>query len=436
MFQTQTNVPDSWLNYRRVSAILPGIEQRVISKQPTNDEPRPDFFDTLARENQRPPAWDWRTWLILAGRGFGKTRTGAEWLRAQQDSAPRMAIIAPTFADARDICVEGESGLQAICGQGEITKWNRSIGELEFRSGAKVKLFSGDKPDRLRGPQHYAIWFDELAAFQYVQQAWDMAMFGLRLGENPRAVVTTTPRPIPLIKRLMTDATTAVTRGSTYDNRANLAPAFFAEIVTRYEGTRLGRQELNAELIDDVEGALWTRTMLEAGRVMKFENPFRIVIGVDPKANAAAESETGIVAAALCKDGRIYIIDDASINDMPERWARQVVSAYHRWQGDRVVVERNQGGDMVASTLRAVDANLPITEVHATKGKYTRAEPVSALYEQGRVKHVGSFPRLEDQMCSWLPGEDSPDRLDAMVWAVTNLAAGMNTGRRARVGEY
>ena len=436
MFQTQTNVPDSWLNYRRVSAILPGIEQRVISKQPTNDEPRPDFFDTLARENQRPPAWDWRTWLILAGRGFGKTRTGAEWLRAQQHTAPRMAIIAPTFADARDICVEGESGLQAICGQGEITKWNRSIGELEFRSGAKVKLFSGDKPDRLRGPQHYAIWFDELAAFQYVQQAWDMAMFGLRLGENPRAVVTTTPRPIPLIKRLMTDATTAVTRGSTYDNRANLAPAFFAEIVTRYEGTRLGRQELNAELIDDVEGALWTRTMLEAGRVMKFENPFRIVIGVDPKANAAAESETGIVAAALCKDGRIYIIDDASINDMPERWARQVVSTYHKWNADRVVAEVNQGGDMVVSTLRAVDAGLPVTTVHATKGKWTRAEPVSALYEQGKVRHVGSFPKLEDQMCSWLPGEDSPDRLDAMVWAVTNLAAGMNTGRRARVGEY
>ena len=332
-----------------------------------------------------------------------------------------MAIIAPTFADARDTCIEGESGLRSICANGEITKWNRSLGELEFATGAKVKLFSGDQPDRLRGPQHYAIWVDELAAFQYVQEAWDMAMFGLRLGADPRCVVTTTPRPLPLIKRLLSDSTTHVTRGATYENRDNLAPAFFAEIVSRYEGTRLGRQELNAELLDDVEGALWSRAVLEASRVTEFHNPIRIVVGVDPKANATVESETGIVVAALCQDGMIYVLDDASVNDLPERWARQVVSAYHRWQGDRVIVERNQGGDMVASTLRAVDANLPITEVHATKGKYTRAEPVSALYEQGKVRHVGAFPRLEDQMCSWLPGEDSPDRLDALVWAVTSL---------------
>jgi phage terminase large subunit-like protein len=263
-----------------------------------------------------------------------------------------------------------------------------------------------------------------------------MAMFGLRLGTDPRAVVTTTPRPLPLVKRLLADATTHVTKGSTYDNRANLAPAFFAEIVTRYEGTRLGRQELNAELIDDVEGALWNRSTLEANRVTKFENPVTIVVGVDPKANAEVESETGIVAAALCHDGNIYIIDDASINDLPDKWAKQVVSTYNKWRADRVVAEVNQGGDMVVSTLRAVDAHLPITKVHATKGKYTRAEPISALYEQGKVRHVGSFPKLEDQMCTWLPGEDSPDRLDALVWAVTNLAGRIGQGRRARVGEY
>lgn len=347
-----------------------------------------------------------------------------------------MAIIAPTFADARDICIEGESGLRSICKQGEIVKWNRSIGEIEFDNGAQVKLFSGDKPDRLRGPQHYSVWFDELAAFQYIQEAWDMAMFGLRLGANPRAVVTTTPRPLPLIKRLLSDAKTHVTRGSTYDNRANLAPQFFDDIVTRYEGTRLGRQELNAELIDDVEGALWTRTTIEANRVTRLENPVTIVVGVDPKANAEAESETGIVAAALCEDGKIYIVDDASINDLPDKWAKQVVSTYSKWRADRVIAEVNQGGDMVVSTLRAVDANLPIIKVHATKGKYTRAEPISALYEQGKVRHVGSFPKLEDQMCTWLPGEDSPDRLDALVWAVTNLATRLGTGRRARVGEY
>jgi phage terminase large subunit-like protein len=434
MYRTQTNVPASLVNLQNLSGFMQGLRQRDTSKSANKYDDA--WYRNQARHNQVPPAGDWRTWLILAGRGWGKTRTGAEWIRSLQHTAPRMAIIAPTFADARDTCIEGESGLRAICNDGEIVKWNRSIGELEFATGAQVKLFSGDKPDRLRGPQHHAIWLDELAAFQYMQAAWDMAMFGLRLGTDPRAVVTTTPRPLPLVKRLLADATTHVTKGSTYDNRANLAPAFFAEIVTRYEGTRLGRQELNAELIDDVEGALWNRSTLEANRVTKFENPVTIVVGVDPKANAEVESETGIVAAALCHDGNIYIIDDASINDLPDKWAKQVVSTYNKWRADRVVAEVNQGGDMVVSTLRAVDAHLPITKVHATKGKYTRAEPISALYEQGKVRHVGSFPKLEDQMCTWLPGEDSPDRLDALVWAVTNLAGRIGQGRRARVGEY
>lgn len=400
---------------------MSNLHRQAISTWAGSDGDVPSWYDTNARPNQRPPGGDWRTWLILAGRGWGKTRTGAEWLRSQRETAPRMAIIAPTFADARDTCVEGESGLRAICREGEITKWNRSLGELEFSTGARVKLFSGDQPDRLRGPQHYAIWFDELAAFKYAQRAWDMAMFGLRLGDNPCAVVTTTPRPIPLVKQLLADATTHVTKGSTYDNRANLAPAFFAEIVSRYEGTRLGRQELEAELLDDVEGALWTRANLEENRVVNCPDPVTIVIGVDPKVNAGADSETGIVVAAAGSDGKYYVLDDASINDVPERWARQVVSTYHKWKADRIIVERNQGGDMVAAMLRAVDAHLPITEVYATKGKYTRAEPVSALYEQGRVKHVGAFPKLEDQLCTWMPGEDSPDRLDALVWAVTNL---------------
>jgi len=403
------------------SAPLLKVKAAALLELRRREQDAPTWFDSYARPNQRPPAGDWRTWLILAGRGWGKTRTGAEWLRSQSDTAPRMAVIAPTFADARDTCIEGESGLRAICKDGEITKWNRSLGELEFSSGARVKLFSGDQPDRLRGPQHYAIWFDELAAFKYAQQAWDMAMFGLRLGDNPRSIVTTTPRPVPLIRRLLTDATTHVTKGSTYDNRANLAPAFFAEIVSRYEGTRLGRQELEAELLEDVEGALWTRTNLESNRVVKCPDSITIVVGVDPKVNAGADSETGVIVAAAGSDGKYYVLDDASINDVPERWARQVVSTYHKWKADRIIVERNQGGDMVAAMLRAVDAHLPITEVYATKGKYTRAEPVSALYEQGRVKHVGTFPKLEDQLCTWIPGEDSPDRLDALVWAITNL---------------
>lgn len=381
----------------------------------------PSWFTTKARPDQCPPAGSWRTWLILAGRGWGKTRTGAEWLRDQRDTCPRMAIIAPTFADARDTCVEGESGLLSICKPSEVAKWNRSIGEFEFSNGAQVKLFSGDKPARLRGPQHHALWFDELAAFQYIQAAWDMAMFGLRLGDNPRAVVTTTPRPLPLIKTLIADAKTHVTRGSTYDNRANLAPAFFEDIVSRYEGTRLGRQELNAELIDDVEGALWTRDLLEANRVTTVGDVQRIVVAVDPEANASANSETGIVVAGQTADELYCVLDDASISGTPDQWARQVVSTFHKWRADRVVVERNQGGDMVAAVLRSVDANLPITEVYATRGKYTRAEPISAMYEQGKVKHVGAFPKLEDQLCTWVPGENSPDRLDAMVWALTDL---------------
>jgi predicted phage terminase large subunit-like protein len=335
-----------------------------------------------------------------------------------------MGIVAPTFADARDTCIEGESGLRSICQPDEITRWNRSMGELEFSNGARVKLFSGDQPDRMRGPQHYAMWYDELGAFKYAQQAWDMGMFGLRLGDNPRCIVTTTPRPIPLIRRLLKDAKTHVTTGSTYENRDNLAPAFFADIVSRYEGTRLGRQELNAELLEDVDGALWARDLLEANRATEIGQTVRVVVGVDPKANAEADSETGIVVGARGADGRLYVLDDASLNGTPEQWARQVVSTFRKWRADRVVVERNQGGDMVASVLRAIDASLPIREVYATRGKYTRAEPIAAMYEQGKVRHVGAFPKLEDQMCTWLPGENSPDRLDAMVWALTDLSTG------------
>jgi phage terminase large subunit-like protein len=396
--------------------------------------PNNEWFSRLARPNQLPPLGDWRVWLILAGRGFGKTRTGAEWLRAQRHTAPRMAIVAPTFADARDTCIEGESGLRSICARDEITRWNRSLGELEFDNGAKVKLFSGDQPDRLRGPQHFCMWYDELCAFQYPQQAWDMGMFGLRLGNNPQVAVTTTPRPLPTLKRIMADPHTTLTRGSTYDNRDNLAPAFFEQIVTKYENTRLGRQELDAELIDDVEGALWTRDMLEAHRVTRFENQRRVVIGVDPKTSAEADSETGIVAAAADNREHYCILEDASVNGSPETWARQVVSTYHRHKADRVVVEDNQGGDMVVSTLRAVDINLPIQRVTATQGKRTRAEPIAAIYEQGRAHHLGMFAQLEDQLCSWLPGEKSPDRLDALVWALTALTGGVR--KRATAKEY
>jgi len=408
----------------RLQLSAPTLQNLLLSKLASGLAP--DDFDTvarwvtLARPEQLPPSGDWRTWMILAGRGFGKTRTGAEWVRSLRHAAPRMAIIAPTYADARDTCVEGESGLKSICQAHEIETWNRSMGELTFDTGAKVKLFSGDEPDRLRGPQHHAIWLDELAIFRYAQACWDMAMLGLRLGTNPRVCVTTTPRPIPIIRQLIENSSTALTRGSTYDNRANLAPQFFADIIRRYEGTTLGRQELDGELIEDMPGALWQRAQIEALRVTKAPTLTRIVVGVDPSTTAGGD-ETGIIVAGLGIDGHGYVIDDRSIQGSPQTWAQSAVSGYHIHSADRLIAESNQGGEMVAVTISTIP-NAPQTKlIHASRDKRTRAEPVASLYEQGRIHHVGAFAKLEDELCSWQPGMASPNRLDAMVWACTEL---------------
>lgn len=345
---------------------------------------------------------------------------------------PLLRIIAPTFADARDTCIEGESGLKAICGPGELVKWNRSMGEGEFSNGARFKVFSGEEPERLRGPQSYADWYDELGAWTYPQATWDMAMMGLRLGTHPQVCVTTTPKPIPLIRELMGLSTTHVTRGSTYDNRANLAPSFFANIVSRYEGTRLGRQELNAEILDDVPGALWNRAMIDDSRKTSAPVLLRIVVGVDPEATSSEHSaETGIVTAGLgwctCngkpqKHG--FVLGDDTLRGSPDQWAKQAVAAYHKHQADRLIAEDNNGGEMVEYTLRTVPGAPMVKRIHASRSKQARAEPVSALYEQGKVHHVGVFTDLEDQLCSWVPGDKSPDRLDAMVWALTELMLG------------
>lgn len=382
---------------------------------------RPQWRQT-ARPEQIAPPGDWSIWLILAGRGWGKTRTGAEWLREQAQAVPLLRIVAPTFADARDVCVEGESGLKRICAAGELTKWNRSIGEGEFSNGARFKVFSGAEPERLRGPQSYADWYDELGAWQYPQDTWDMAMMGLRLGQRPRAVVTTTPRPLPLIRTLTTRADVVMTRGNTYENRANLAPSFFANIISSYDGTRLGRQEINAELLEDTPGALWTMTMIDDNRASVIPEFIRIVVGVDPEAVSTSDSaETGIIVAGKGRDGHGYVLGDYSLRGMPDTWARAVRDAYSRWKADRIVAEINNGGEMVEHTLRTVDAVLPITTVTASRGKQTRAEPISALYAQGRVHHVGVFSTLETQMTTWVPGDRSPDRMDALVWALTEL---------------
>jgi len=359
--------------------------------------------------------------MILAGRGWGKTRTGAEWIRnmVQQGSARRVALVAPTYNDVRAVMVEGESGILSISPPGERPKWEPSLNRLTWANGAVGYTFSADEPDRLRGPQHDAAWCDELAAWRK-PETWDMLQFGLRLGDNPQTLITTTPRPTKLIKTLIADSC-VVTRGSTFDNAANLAPGFLQSIRDKYDGTRLGRQELYAEILSDTPGALWNREMIEECRAVS-PDLCKIVIGVDPAVtNGTGSAETGIIIAGSGEDGNVYIIDDMTCSGSPLQWAQVVEDAYNRYEADFITAEVNNGGDLIISTLHTVNPALPVRPVRASRDKYTRAQPVAALFEKGRVKLAGTFPALEDQMCEWVPGSTSPDRLDAMVWAVSSL---------------
>lgn len=366
----------------------------------------------------------------MAGRGWGKTRTGAEdvaWFGAS-NAGSRIAIIAPTFADARDTCVEGESGLLAVLPSACIDTWNRSMGELILWNGARYKLFSATEPERLRGPQHHRAWGDEVAAWPD-PAAYDQMLFGLRLGGHPQAVLTTTPKPTPLIRKIVRTPGAMITRGSTFDNSANLPAGTLAHLRERYEGTRLGRQELAGELIEEVTGALWTAAAIDATRLKSAAGLRRIVVAVDPSGTSGkgAGDDVGIIVAGVGPDDRYYVLEDATSNLSPEGWARRVLQAYERWDADRVVAERNFGGDMVAAVLRTASSDLPVKMVTASRGKVARAEPVAALYEQGKVSHVGEFNALEDQMCAMTSagyvGEGrSPDRADALVWALTELS--------------
>ncbi len=382
-----------------------------------------------ARDSQLPPKGEWRVWLLLAGRGFGKTRTGAEFVRARvgAHTARRIALVAPTAADVRDVMVEGESGILAISRGGDRPDYEPSKRRLTWPNGAVATLFSADEPQRLRGPQHDLAWCDELAAWRY-PEAWDMLMFGLRLGADPRAVVTTTPRPTKLIKALIADPKVVVTRGRTEENRENLAPAFLDQIVRRYQGTRLGRQELDAEILEDVPGALWSRALIEAVRIVDVPELTRIVVAIDPAAGSGENSdETGIVVAGKDADGHGYVLADLSGRYTPTEWARAAIAAWRSHAADRIVAEVNNGGEMVEATVRMIDPNVSFTAVRATRGKVARAEPVAALYEQGRVHHLGALPLLEDQMCGFAGDFDraqagySPDRVDALVWALSEL---------------
>jgi predicted phage terminase large subunit-like protein len=397
-----------------------------------------DDWQTKARPEQLPPAGDWWTiWLILAGRGFGKTRTGAEWVRglAEAATAHRIALVGPTASDVRDVMVEGESGILAISPNHNRPVYEPSKRRLTWDNGCIATMFSSEEPDRLRGPQHGAAWCDELAAWRNIAETWSMLQFGMRLGKAPRTLISTTPRPVKLLRELLAreGQDVAVTRGSTYDNRDNLAPSFFSQIVKAYEGTRLGRQELNAELLTDTPGALWQMDWLDRDRVSTApEELKRVVVAIDPAVSTNENSdETGIIVAGIDGRGHVYVLEDCSGKYAPHEWARKAVDAFDRHKADRIIGEANQGGAMIESTLRTVSRSVPYKAVHASRGKVTRAEPVSALYEQGRVHHVGgAMTVLEDQMTSFTSDFDrsrmgySPDRVDALVWALTEFLPG------------
>jgi phage terminase large subunit-like protein len=407
-------------------------------------------WEFWARPNQLEPEGDWTTWLILAGRGFGKTRVGAEtirkWVCGDTPLSPglcsRIALVAETAADARDVMVLGESGILACHPKDFRPEWSPTNRCLTWPNGAKAWTYNATEPDQLRGPQHDGAWTDELAKFQYAQETWDQLQFGLRLGRHPRQIVTTTPRPIPVVRKLINDPATIVTRGRTYDNASNLAAPFLKQVEERYGGTRLGRQELEGEILDDMPGALWNREIIDSVRKPSAPDLDRIVVAVDPAATSGEEAdETGIVAVGIARDAdgnqRGYVLADRSMRGTPDEWAAAAVRLYHELDADRIVAEKNQGGEMVSSVLRAKDRNVPVTLVTATRGKVVRAEPISALYEQGRVHHVGRFDKLEDQMCLFTrdversPG-NSPDRVDALVWGLTSLFDKI-TGRRKRL---
>jgi len=394
-----------------------------------------------ADKRQLPPEGDWHGWLMLAGRGFGKTRAGAEWVHAlaERHGSIRIALVGATMDEARAVMVEGQSGILATRPREARPKWEPSRGRLKWRTGAEAFLYSGENPEKMRGPEHHFAWCDELAKWAWPQDCWDMLQMGMRLGDMPRTLVTTTPRPLALLRRLADDPGVVTVRGRMADNRL-LPDAYVERMEAEYGCTRLGRQELDGELIADAEGALWTRDAIEARRMRSAPDLVRIVIGVDPPATRTGDA-CGIVAVGMCADGKGWVLADESVaGQSPEGWARAVAGAAARWQADRVIAERNNGGEMVESVLRAADVAMPVRLVHASRGKVPRAEPVAALYEKGRVHHVGAFPALEDEMCGLIAGGAyegpgrSPDRADALVWAVTELMLGKKSkGPRVRV---
>jgi phage terminase large subunit-like protein len=381
---------------------------------------------TWARPEQMPPAGrDWRTWLLLGGRGSGKTRPCAEAVREwARDPNAVIALIGPTSADVRQVMIEGESGILNVSPPEDRPRWQPSVRRLSWPAGAVAFTYSAEEPERLRGPQHSACWSDEIAAYPDPKAVWDLLLPGLRLGRNPQRIVSTTPKPLKFLHDLIADPGTRVSRMKTWDNRANLPDAYIAELQRIYGGTRIGRQELEGELLDEAEGALWHRARLDALRVRKAPELQRIVIAIDPAVTSGENSdETGIVAAGLGVDGDGYVLADKSCRLPPDQWASRAISLFDALDGDRIIAETNNGGDLVESVIRTVRRNISYEKITASRGKVVRAEPVAALYEQGRVHHVGAFNELEDEMVNFVPGQlvKSPNRADALVWALSWL---------------
>ena len=411
------------------------IEHLLASLTPAEIERLRDDWPTWARADQLPPAGDWTTWLLMGGRGAGKTRAGAEWVksialgRAAADGTPvgRIALVGETYADVRDVMIEGVSGILGVHRRADRPSWRSSLRRLEWPNGAIAQVFSSEDPEALRGPQFGAAWADEIAKWRHAEACWDMLQFGLRLGDRPRQVATTTPRPIPLLRRLLSESGTVVTRASTRANAFHLAPRFLDAVVGRYAGTRLGRQELDGELIDDRPDALFRRDEIDRLRAARPPDLARIVVAVDPPATSGRTADAcGIVAAGLGEDGIGYVLADHSLSGArPTEWAARAIGLYQALEADCLLAEVNQGGEMVTTIIAEVDATVPVRSVRATRGKYLRAEPVAALYAQGRVRHAGTFAALEDELCdfgpSGLSSGRSPDRLDALVWALTAL---------------
>jgi len=404
----------------------------------------------FAHWHQQPPAdaqggGAWRTWLILGGRGAGKTRAGAQWVRAlalgelsYAVAGGRIALIGESEHEVREVMIEGVSGLLAVHQPHERPVWIPSRRRVEWKNGTVAQTFSADDPESLRGPQFHAAWADELAKWRHAETAFEVLQFGLRLGEHPRQVITTTPRPIALLKQLIADPATALTRTGTQANARHLSAAFLEHVLERYAGTRVGRQEIDGEIVEDRADALWSRALIEACRVDAAPPLQRIVVAVDPPASTGKRADAcGLVAAGRAADGTVYVVADDTVAGLsPAGWAAKAIALWHRLEADALIVEVNQGGDMVRAVIGEADRTVPVVPVRATRGKWLRAEPVAALYERGKVKHVGAFPALEDEMCDFavdgLSSGRSPDRLDALVWALSSLTFGAKGEPRVR----